>query len=477
MTDLVPDTGNGEIDYTQQLLSFEAGLIKQLASFGLPVENVLVNVAERGVVFFNAPAVIGLPAQEKKPESIYIAKFLAATASGLFDAALNYLWDETIQELRKRVENFDTEYFFDIAVDSPKKRNELKSADDLDKLSDAELIKGAREIELISKIGFRLLDEIKYMRNWASAAHPNQNELTGLQLITWLQTCIREVINLPVSGIASNISQLLNNIKKNSYSREDIYMMSKFIENARPEQLDNLVQGLYGIYIKDDTSTQTIQNINNLAPLIWGRTGEEIRRKLGVRLATNIASGNNGQTRMGRSFFEVVNGIEYLPEPILVAEFNEALINLKNAHRNMNNFYNEPPFAEQLRSIVGSSKNIPRSIERSYVNIIVEVFLTNGHGVVYSADPIYRRLIGQFDERQSLIALMSYTNESISSKLQFSTSREKFKELIRLIAPNFTRTPATDFANYLLSEKVPLDRLASDSDIRRRLENVIKLVN
>ena len=25
------------------------------------------------------------------------------------------------------------------------------------------------------------------MRNWASAAHPNQSELTGLNLISWLE--------------------------------------------------------------------------------------------------------------------------------------------------------------------------------------------------------------------------------------------------------------------------------------------------
>ena len=56
---------------------------------------------------------------------------------------------------------------------------------------------------MISDIGYRLLDNIKFMRNWASAAHPNQNELTGLQLIEWLETCIREVISLPLSNLSA----------------------------------------------------------------------------------------------------------------------------------------------------------------------------------------------------------------------------------------------------------------------------------
>ncbi|WP_146009595.1 hypothetical protein [Deinococcus planocerae] len=476
MTDITKISGS-ELNYNEQLLNFENALVRQLSSLGLPSDGVLINTQERGVVFFNAPSVVGLLEASKRQDSIYIAKFLAAVASGLFDAALNYLWDETILELRKRVENYDIDYFYDIAVDSQKKRADLKDASDLDKISDAELIKGAREIELISKIGFRLLDEIKYMRNWMSAAHPNQNEITGLQLITWLQTCIREVINLPLSNIASNISQLLANIKRNSFSREEIFMMAQFVENARPEQIDTLIQGLYGIYVNSDTTTQSIQNINNLAPYVWSRASDDVKKRIGVRLATNIASGNNSQTRMGRSFFEVVQGIQYLPEPILVAEMNEALINLRNAHRNMDNFYNEPPFASELQRIVGTAKTVPRSIEKSYVNTIVEAFLTNGNGVAFGANPIYISLIRRFDERLSMLAMLSYTSESIASKLQFALSREKFKELLNLILPNLTRSPAIEFANHLLSERVPLDKISSDSDVRRRLENVIALVS
>ncbi|NER28746.1 MAG: hypothetical protein F6J89_14195 [Symploca sp. SIO1C4] len=56
------------------------------------------------------------------------------------------------------------------------------------------------------------------MRNWVSAAHPNQNELTGLQVITWLETCIKEVISLPLPQGTIEIKKLLTNIKNNSIS-------------------------------------------------------------------------------------------------------------------------------------------------------------------------------------------------------------------------------------------------------------------
>ena len=68
---------------------------------------------------------------------------------------------------------------------------------------------GAKEIDMISDVGYQHLDYIKYMRNWASAAHPNQTEVTGLQLISWLETCIREIINLPVQQVTVETGRFL----------------------------------------------------------------------------------------------------------------------------------------------------------------------------------------------------------------------------------------------------------------------------
>jgi hypothetical protein len=51
------------------------------------------------------------------------------------------------------------------------------------------------------------------MRNHASAAHPDQVDLTGLQLASWLETCIRQVITLRRTRSWQNTGRLLRNIK------------------------------------------------------------------------------------------------------------------------------------------------------------------------------------------------------------------------------------------------------------------------
>ena len=92
----------------------------------------------------------------EKEQSLYLSKFIAGVASGLFDAALNYLWDETILQIRKRVVQYDLEYFYDNAV-TGEKRKRLKDENDLSKIDDYDLIKGAKEIGLISDLGFKHL--------------------------------------------------------------------------------------------------------------------------------------------------------------------------------------------------------------------------------------------------------------------------------------------------------------------------------
>ena len=144
---------------------------------------------------------------EQRQKALYISKFFAAVGAGLFDAALNYLWNETIVNLRYKVIRFDLEYFYDSVVTDSDRRSKFKSEEDLKKLDDWELIRGCRETGILSDIGFKHLDYIRDMRNFASAAHPNHNQLTGLQIVSWLETCIIEVL-------AREPSRLVLEIKK-----------------------------------------------------------------------------------------------------------------------------------------------------------------------------------------------------------------------------------------------------------------------
>jgi hypothetical protein len=461
--------------YDVQLLEFENSLLDLLEQHGLPTEDILVSVSERSRVFKNADLVVQLVDDHKKTKSVYISKFMAAAAAGLFDAALNYLWDETISELRLRVAAYDLSYFYDNAVNQEKRKG-LKSAEDLIEINDSELIQGAKKIGLISDLGFKHLDYIRYMRNWASAAHPNQNKITGLQLIGWLETCIKEVISLPLSQVTVDIRKLLNNIKTNDISESEAREIGAFFLNLTQDQANNLASGFFGIYTQSDTSSLTRQNIHRLLPLLWDRVDETTRQQFGIKYGKFTADNAKQESKFARQFLDLVLAVPYIPDVLRAAEIQNALEELLTVHRNTDNFYNEPPFALQLQRLVGKLGNVPSQISNQYVVGLVEVFLTNGNGVAWRADTIYKSLIEQFDGRQAFIAILSFTNDTIASSLQFSLCREKYRELLKMMEVKISTPALKELLEEIQKFSGPLDSLRNDTRIKQKVNNITKIL-
>jgi hypothetical protein len=457
--------------YDVQLRAFEGGLVTFLEQHNLPSDGIFVGVHERINVFKNLKGVIDQIAPQEKQQSLYLSKFIAGVASGLFDAALNYLWDETIFQIRKRVVQYDLEYFYDNAV-SGEKRKRLKDENDLTKIDDYDLIKGAKEIGLISELGFKHLEYINYMRNWASAAHPNQNEITGLQLISWLETCVKEVISLPISNLTIRIKELLAGIKSTTISEKDAQEIAVFFTNLTQEQVNNLVSGFFGIYTKPDTDSQTIQNINKLLPLIWNRVDEDTKNAFGLKYGNFVANNYQHEKKLSREFLQLVNSESYIPDDLRIVEIETAINNLLSAHRGYNNFYNEPSFARQLSRIVGEPPKVPKTLSKKYVLSLVEVFLTNGNGVAVSAQPIYEDLLSKLDSYQANVAVLSFTDTGISSKLQFSLCQRKFKDMLDIVRPSITTPAVKDLLTHIDNYKGKPENLKLDKTIKTTVDSL-----
>jgi hypothetical protein len=458
-------------DHKHEIERFEETLVSFLNSQGLPSDGLFATVPNRAVVINNFPNVITRIRPEEIEKSVYISKFLASVASGLFDAALNYLWDETISQLRRRVACYDISYFFDNAGVSDEKRKRLKDEGDLDKIDDSELIHGAFSIELISFIGFKHLDFIRSMRNWASAAHPNNNEITGLQLISWLETCIIEVINLPESQITVNIKQLLGNIRVNTITATEAAEIGEFFNQLTREQIDNLAQGFFGIYTRLESSAQTRTNVRLLTPLLWPRVDESVRQSFGIRYGKFAANNDNAQSKLAREFLETVSGLSYLPTNTRTAELRVAIDNLIEGHRAAGNFYSEPALARELKRLVGEAGQVPEGINQKYVLALVEVFMTNGNGVAWNAQPHYRWMLERLSPEQALIAATAFMDSTIASRLQFTTPKNKFLEVLEMMSARVSSEAGKELIESIKSYQGPFEKLREDARIKQKMQS------
>jgi hypothetical protein len=401
---------------------------------GLPVTDVLVGYQDRGRFIRGFPDAIDSLPLDQRGRALYLSKCLAAVAAGLFDAALNYLWDETISELRRRVARYDLRYFFDLAVKAPERRKGLSSEADLVKVTDQELVNAAKEIGLISDVGAEQLDLIRYMRNYASAAHPNQNSLGAMQLLGWVETCIKEVITLPESPLVADIRKLLGNVRSGPITPASLREASAFFEGLGPEHADSLAAGLFGMFVDPTSAVHLRDNVLTLLPALWPEISDDQKVEFGAKYARYAANADQQQAQLSRELLDRVGGSSYIPESLRSSEIQAAVDELILAHRGWDNFYNEPPMARRLAALVGD-KGVPKEVRRSYVHGLVECFLTNGKGVAANAEPTYLDLIRKFTRHEAEIALLSFRDRGVVGELGHSRGRLKFLELLSILEP------------------------------------------
>lgn len=101
-----------------------------------------------------------------------------------------------------------------------------------------------------------------------------------MQLISWLETCIKEVINQPNSKVTVEIGRFLNNIKAKELSSEEINAFKSFLGNLTIGKINNLASGLFGIYYRAETEMFTRKNVQQIFPIIWEITSEETKMNL-----------------------------------------------------------------------------------------------------------------------------------------------------------------------------------------------------
>ena len=117
--------GNGSI-VTTDFSKFE----EYLNSFKLPTDNIIATPDERNRIMMALPEFISSLPEEIRKDARYLSKFIAGAAVGLFDASLNFVWNEVVINLRKKAILYGLDMFFDEAVGG-KNRDSFSTEDDL----------------------------------------------------------------------------------------------------------------------------------------------------------------------------------------------------------------------------------------------------------------------------------------------------------------------------------------------------------
>ena len=420
-------------DLEKSINGFSTPLSNYLNKLGLPTENILYSVDERKKVLNSLESALSLLPFEEREKAYYLTKFTVAIAVGLFDSALNFLWNETIKALRRMISQYDLEYFFSVLEKVSGKYKKLNSIEEFAEVSDHDLLEACRRIGLMSEVVHKKIEHINYMRNHVSAAHPNDNEINGFEILGWLENCIKHAILAEPDHSAIMLKRLLINMRTEIIPDDDFCIIGQEIFRLPQERIDDLLWNLFGMYTDPQLVANAKQNINKLSKYVWDASTEnrkfEIGSKFGVfRKNADVLRRNNAEEFLG-----LVDGLRYKDEDSLAAELIEKLGMLKSIHFNTNNFYNEYPCVLTVDSSIPPNGVIPRAARSMWVKVIGICAIGNGcgykKGVDESAMVYYNKYLATWGDAEIAEFLTLMNDAEFTTDLHLPKAETRMRKL------------------------------------------------
>ncbi|MFZ2285076.1 MAG: hypothetical protein WAV86_14480 [Lutibacter sp.] len=456
------------------IAAFNQPLANLLRHIGLPTENILSPIEERRKVIFSLESTIEILPIEERLKSTYLSKFTVAVSVGLFDGALNFLWDETVMSLRRLAVNFDLQYFLVVAKTVNNKYNNLNSVEDLQAIGDHDLLEISRRIGLVNDINYKRLEHVNYLRNHASAAHPNDNYVTGIEMLGLLENCLKYAIIAKPDHSVIQIKQLFSNIRNNEIPIEDFPIIGDDLCKQPQERIDDFVLSIFGVYTDTATSSSIKKNIDRLTPHIWNAVSENTKYNIGSKFGLFRKNGDVERKNSVQKFLETVNALQYKDEDSLSAELLEKLQNLKTVHFEWNNFYNEYSHAKSIDKSIPVN-GIPESIRKLFVKVICICYIGNGkgyrNGIDESAIEYYVKFAEAFTVADIKEFLRLFTDPEFVTDFNYTTPDNRLRGLAKFFKAKTKDVYINRILDLIINfPKGSLQKLATDSKYKETMK-------
>lgn len=427
----------GDLMENQYQITNTSGFQSYLQSLGLPPDNILASDQEKAMLQVSLPMVMQTIPETSKKDATYLSKFVAASAIGLYDAALNYLWNEVVISLREKVKLYGLDLFFDVSVGADL-RESYDSEEDLKLIKDVVLIDNCFKLEIISPVLQEKLKHILYMRNHIGASHPTEETINTQELLGWLQICVTQVIAERPSEAAIFVSQFIVNLKKETLTIDEptLKHFNSVLQRQNRTFNGNLLISIFGVYIKKNTSPTIRGNILKLSPLIWDASSEQKKYELAMRYDRFTLNLDEDSKTLTNSFLEVCDGLNYKSEGTKVFEIDTLLDELLENHYSTNNFHKEIPTAKALSRYIQNESDILPNFEEKLIENILICRLGNGRwyqeGVSIGACIYYDNIIKLFNAKQ-INLLLKILNTSCQGDMSNYNCRIQLKKILDLI--------------------------------------------
>lgn len=402
--------------------------IEQLvASLGIP-RSALASTEEIQYAWRDLPREL-----REIPEALrgeLVARMCVAVSTGLFDGAMNYIWNAAVLHLRDKIRTFGLPVVAQILQNDFEEKHLLE-------LQDSRLLELCLKLNIIDEDGFFFLDQCRDVRNNFSAAHPTLGKINDREFTTFLNRCVRYALADSAIPRGVDIGAFISAVKGPRFNAQQCGVWVQRLTETHDAQRQMLVTMVHGIYCDPSTPEQARLNSIDLCSGLMPAFNASIRSELINSHTDYVAKGYEGKHAASLLFFEKLGLLGLLNESEQHHIFSRAITRLWDVHNGTNNFYNEPAFAERLLEL-STQGAVPETAQEQYVQTVGCCRVGNGYGISNAAVSYYDQMIRNFSPREisSFIQSASANNNPLGRRVQAGGSyRINFKAALGLLDP------------------------------------------
>jgi hypothetical protein len=360
-----------------------------ISSFNLP-RSVIASDEEISYAWGELPREIRRIPPELRNELIF--RMCVATSVGLFDGAINYIWNAVIINLRAQMVNFGLGL---IAQTLNKKFEE----NDLFDLRDSELLDLSLKHEILTEEGYFFLNQCRDIRNNFSTAHPSIAQIDDRELINFVSRCCKYGITSDYNLRGIKIDDFIQSIRGGRLDDIQIDTLVSKLSNTFSAQRVLLYPMLFGLYCDPNSNETTRINALKICNKSVTFFDDKIKSVIIDQHSKYLLKSQEERLIASRTFFEKMGMLNLLNEHEQHSIIKTACNNLMQTHLAYNNFYNEPLFAERLQELVDSIK-MPDTVKEEFSITVSTCFIGNQYGVCNAALDYYENMIKNFSPRE-----------------------------------------------------------------------------
>ncbi|MEN6432884.1 MAG: hypothetical protein ABFD06_08425 [Smithella sp.] len=401
-------------------------------ALGVPRE-ILASDEEIEAAWVGLPRVLRKIPKQRRTEEL--GRMCVAVAVGLFDGAINYVWNATILELREKVKAFGLTVVRQVTGNTGFDKEAL-----LD-LKDADLLNLCLRLNLITEDGFFFLDQCRDIRNNFSAAHPAVGKIDDSEFITFVNRCAKYGLGDEKNPVGVDIQGFVAALKGGRFSPEQKGQWVQRLKDTHEAQRELLFGTLHGMYCDPALSEETRLNALSISRYFVDDFTPRIKSDLIDRHQDYLAKGNVKRHGASQQYFEKLGLLAILDDAERHGIISSACKRLFSVHQAFDNFYNEPSFAERLNQIIGQVP-VPDTVKQELVETVVTCAVGNPYGVSRAAYTVYSKMIKSFTPSEIVIMLqLPESRTVVGTRINtYTRCKNSFAQVVSLVDPESVPT-------------------------------------